>query len=194
MTIANLIQREASRNAVRRAKPAVGLVDSYDPVTHSVKIKHDTEVDDQGAPRITGWIPIRCQAGGAGVSWVIGPSPGDQATIEYLEDDAEAGVCTGFLHNDVDQPPDAASSVAILRHTATGNYFTLNADGSFETFHNGSGNYTKSDVSGNLISHIKTAGNGFVYLGGDPNATPTPVFSPVATVAGPSPFVMGRIS
>lgn len=192
---ANFIRAEIARFVSRHNRGMVGFIDAYDPQDHTAKVKFPTELDANGQPRISGWLPIQAQAGGAGASWIIGPQVGDQCTVEHIEGSSEAGKITGFLHNTVDTPPTAQSSEAVLRHTPTGNYFKLNADGSFQHFHVASKNYAKVDKNGNLISHIQQPpGTTFVYLGGDPAASPTPVFSPVSTVAGPSPYLMGRMS
>jgi len=116
--LASLMRREASRNSVAVAKEHVGTVDSYDATNHAVKVSFGTELDDNGQPRISGWIPLRTQSGGANSSWVIGPTPGDQAVVSYLEGDPESGHVTGFIHNDVDKPPVVQSGEAHLKTKA----------------------------------------------------------------------------
>ncbi len=187
----NIVRREIARFQTRHNRKMVGFIDSYNPNDHTAKVKYPTELDANGNPRISGWIPFQAQAGGAGASWIIGPAIGDQCTTEHLEGDSEAGVITGFLHNTVDTPPNAASGQAILRHTSTGNYFTLNTDGSFQWVHKATGNYHKLDASGNATTYISSTSQQH-YLGGDP--AKGGAFSPVATVAGPSPYAQARIS
>ncbi|HYA07477.1 MAG TPA: phage baseplate assembly protein V [Xanthobacteraceae bacterium] len=187
----NIIRREIARFQTRHNRKMVGFIDSYNPNDHTAKVKFPTELDVDGNPRITGWMPFQAQAGGAGASWVIGPAIGDQCTVEHLEGDSEAGVITGFLHNTVDTPPNAASGQAILRHTQSGNYFTLNPDGSFQWVHKATGNYHKLRKDGSAATYISSTSQQH-YIGGDPDEAGT--FSPVATVAGPSPYAQARIS
>jgi hypothetical protein len=111
----DLMRRETGRAESTRARSMVGIVDAYDPNEHAVKVKFLTEVDDDGKPRISGWLRIRTAAGGATGSLVIGPTVGDQAVVEHHEGDAEGGHVTGFLHNDTDRPPNAASGAGVLK-------------------------------------------------------------------------------
>lgn len=187
--ILNLVRVEIERYQSRHNRKMVGLIDSYNPTDHTAKVKFPTELDENDNPRITGWIPIQTQSGGGGSSWVLGPSIGDQATVEYLEGDSEAGHVTGFLHNTTDTPPSAASGQAILRHTASGNYFTLNADGSFQTFHKSTGNYQVMDASGNFATYLASTAQQH-YLGGHPAKGGS--FSPVMTAAGQSLYAQAR--
>lgn len=189
--IENLIRREISRAWARFNHEMVGYIDSYKPQDHTAKVKFPTELDAQGNPRISGWLPFKATAGSkTGISWVIGPQIGDQCTVSHLEGDSESGVITGFLHNVTDTPPSAASGQAILQHNTTGNFFTINTDGSMQYVHKATGNYVKVDASGNITANIKSGTQH--YIGGDPALGHT--MSPLATVAGPSPFAQARIS
>lgn len=190
--ILNLVRGEIERYQSRHNRKMVGLIDSYNAADHTAKVKFPTELDANGNPRITGWIPIQTQSAGAGTSWVFGPVVGDQCTVEYLEGDSESGHVTGFLHNTTDTPPSAASGQAILRHTGTGNYFTLDTDGSFKTLHKSSGNYVKVDASGNMTALIVDPTKTQHYIGGDPALGHT--MSPIVTVDGPSIYGQARFS
>ena len=190
--ILNLVRGEIERYQSRHNRKMVGLIDSYNPTDHTAKVKYPTELDVDGKPRITGWLPFQVQSGGGGTSWVFGPVIGDQVTVDHLEGDSEAGVISGFLHSMTDTPPSAESGQAILRHTASGNYFTLNKDGSFQTTHKSSGNFVKLDASGNIVANIANPATTQHYIGGDPSLGH--VMSPISTVAGPSPYGQARFS
>lgn len=193
MKIIDIIRREVERGLLRRARSAVGIIDAYDPNEHAVKVKFDTELDDDGNPRISGWIPLRTNSASAkGVSFVIGPQPGDQAHVEYLEGDPENGVVSGFNHNDVDRPPKVASGQAILQHNSTGNFLTLGADGSLQFMHKSTGNYTNVDKNGNVATYIADPGQTQHYIGGDPTKGGT--FARTMTESGPSPYSKTRVS
>lgn len=114
----DLIQREIGRFFNRIPKAHVGLIDSWDATNHAAKVKHATEVDSNGNPRISGWIPARLAAGGANGSWVIGPTPGDQVIVDYLDGDPDSPYVAGFLHNDVDRAPVVQSGEAHLKTKA----------------------------------------------------------------------------
>jgi len=155
-SLRNLIRGEISRFQSRHNKEMVGFIDSYNPQDHTAKVKYPTELDVNGNPRITGWLPFKTQSGGAGSSWVLGPSVGDQCATSHLEGHSESGMITGFLHNTVDTPPLAQSGEAILRHTPTGNFTKMAQDGSFTIFHKATGNTFVMQPSGAFVT---TAGN-----------------------------------
>jgi uncharacterized protein involved in type VI secretion and phage assembly len=189
--ILNIIRREIERFQSRSNHEMVGYIDSYNKADHTAKVKFPTELDAKGNPRITGWIPFKVAAGGAGASWIIGPKVGDQCTVSYLEASSEAGTITGFLHNIKDTPPVAASGEAVLRHTSTGNMFMLNADGSFQTTHKATGNYVKLDKDGNITANL--TGGKQHYVGGDPALGH--VMLPLKLSDGTnSPYAQGRKS
>lgn len=168
----NLIRREIERFQTRTNHETAGYIDSYNPNDHTAKVKFPTELDADGNPRITGWLPFKVAAGGAGSSWVIAPTVGDQCTVGYLEGSSESGTINGFLHNVKDTPPTVQSGEGMLRHTSTGNYIKLRKDGSF-------------------TANIKSGTQH--YLGGDPDLGH--VMVPVMLSDGtPSPFVQGRKS
>jgi uncharacterized protein involved in type VI secretion and phage assembly len=187
----NLIHREIARSAMSRPKRMIGLVDGYNSADHTCKVKLLTDLDDQNQPKITGWLPIGTQgASENGVSFVVGPSVGDQVIIDYAEGDAEAGHVSHFLHNTIDQPPNVASGAAVLQHNQSGNRFAINVDGSMMMLHKASTNYVKLDKNGNITANV-TAGTQH-FIGGDPALGHT--MSPVVTSAGPSPFAKARVS
>lgn len=188
--VMNMVRGEMARFVSLSNREMVGFIDSYKDSDHTAKVKYPTELDPDGNPRITGWLPFKVAAGGASASWVIAPAIGDQCTVAHLGGDSEAGTITGFLHNIVDTPPNVKEGEGVLRHTKTGNTFKLNADGSFQTTHKATGNYVKVDADGNISANI--TGGKQHYIGGDPALGHT--MSPLATVAGPSPFAQARIS
>jgi hypothetical protein len=57
----NLIWREISRAAMARPKRQIGLIDSYNNNDPTCKVKLFTDLDDDGQPKITGWIPFGMQ-------------------------------------------------------------------------------------------------------------------------------------
>lgn len=187
--LTNLIRREITRFQSRHNKETAGFIDSYNHNDHTAKVKLPTELDANGNPRITGWLPFKVAAGGAGASWVIGPQIGDQCTVSYLEGDSESGTISGFLHSTAALPPVVMPGEAVLRHTATGNILKLNAQGEMMMMHAATGNYLKVDQSGNLVSFISSPAQQH-YIGGDPSMGGS--FAAIGTAQGPSPFAQAR--
>ena len=187
----NLVRREIFRFQARNNRKMVGFIDSYRDKDHTAKVRFETDLDPNGKPRVTGWLPIRCQGGGAAASWVVAPAINDQCTVEYVEGDSEAGAITGFLHNTKDQPPAVKSSEAILRHTSTGNRLYLADDGSLRFEHNETGNHLKMNKNGDLVGYIKDPGKNQHYIGGNPEMGGN--FARVMTENGPSPYSKARI-
>ena len=101
----NFIHHEIERHLADRKSKRVGLVTSYDPKTHSAKVKL------QPSGQETGWIPIARQHMGNGWGLAIGLTPGDgdttgdQVEVTHHDGDLDAGRITGMYHSDQDQPP-----------------------------------------------------------------------------------------
>lgn len=189
----NYVNREIQAAFTLHTKEMVGYIDSYNKKDHTAKVKFPTELDSDGKPRISGWMPVGVGAGSMkGISWVIGPQVGDQCTVGYLEGDSEAPYIKGFLHNVTDTPPSADSGQAVLQHNTTGNYLTVNTDGTIQIFHKKTGNYSKMDTSGNFVTYLASPAQQH-YLGGDPAKGGT--FLPVMLAdMTPSPYAKARKS
>ena len=108
--LSNLIRREVTRGTTG-LHPTCGVVTSYDPKKHAVKVTHQPDGNESG------WMPILCAAAGKKLSAVHGPSAGDQAIIGYLNGDRESPFIMGFIHSDQDPPPEAKSGETIVQHT-----------------------------------------------------------------------------
>ena len=168
MSITNLIKREIARWHLTQPREMVGLIDSWDPKEHAAKVKILTELDENGDPKITGWMRVRTNSAG-GSSLCIGPKIGDQCTFTHHEGDPEAGIITGFLHNDEDRPPPVAAGEFIFQqpdgggsiHIDAAGVATIKGKGGSSTVHDASGNVTHTDGSGGVIRQS----GGKVYLG-----------------------------
>lgn len=104
------------------APPREGYISSYDADNYAVKVRlqpDDTE---------TGWLPIRVAQAGAGWGIYAAPQVGDLASVEFLEGDPNVGRCTGFLPNEVDQPPSVPAGEIWIKHKA-GQFVKLLSDG-----------------------------------------------------------------
>lgn len=91
----NFIHREVLRVLDRRTRRVPCLVDSYNPLQHTVKVKLQPE------GTLTGWLQIQADQ----VGWQIAPNIGDPGWIEFHEMDRRAAVFVGSNHNDLNPPP-----------------------------------------------------------------------------------------
>ena len=81
----NLIQREVARALKRRGWPRIGLVDSYDPTRHAVKVNFPDEA------KLSGWLPIGSAWTGNGWGLHMAPIIGAQVVVAYHDGDPNAG-------------------------------------------------------------------------------------------------------
>ena len=120
----NLARREIAQFVKRFARQRFGIVTSYDPNTHSVKVNF---MPDE---TLSGWIPIKCHgASSNGMSHVTGPSIGDQAIVHHAEEDSEVGHVSGWIHSEGDPPPLVPSGTHVRKHNPSGNMVTHNGKG-----------------------------------------------------------------
>lgn len=100
----------------------LGVVESYDPNTYSVKVT--LQPDGTG----TGWIPVGSPWVGNGWGLFSPPSPGDQVEIGYQEDDRGAPIARLRLFDVTNMPLPCPSGEFWLVHK-TGAFFKLTNDG-----------------------------------------------------------------
>ncbi len=166
MSLANLMRREDQRG--RAVREMIGEIDSYDPKSHTAKVKFDTDLDNQGQPRISGWLPMRVASAGANGHMVFGPTPGDQVVVHYSESDQEGGVISHFVHNDVHQPPQVESGeFKMIAHNAS----VFIDKNSAVTVDDGGGAKINCDGKGNITITCKTLtvnASGKVAINGKP--------------------------
>jgi phage baseplate assembly protein gpV len=169
MGISNLMRREIGRADNSSARSMVGIVDAYDPNEHAVKVKYLTEVDDDDKPRISGWLRIKTASGGAGGSFVIGPSVGDQCMVHHSEGDAEGGHVSGFIHNDTDRPPVVQSGEAVIT-TKAGVAIKIDKDGNV-SIATTSGNVAMTAQNFTFTGNVAFSGGTLKHNGHDVGST-----------------------
>jgi phage baseplate assembly protein gpV len=98
-SLINLIHREASRVVERLSRENVGVVTSYDPQKHAVKVNMQPEGDT-----LSGWITLRQSQAGNQYGWHVAPMIGDHASLAFHEDDREAATVIGYFFNDKQTP------------------------------------------------------------------------------------------
>jgi uncharacterized protein involved in type VI secretion and phage assembly len=141
--IRDLIQREVERALRRRGWPRIGLVDSYDPNRHSVKVMFPDE------EKLSGWLPIGSAWTGNGWGLHMAPVVGAQVVVSYHDGDTNAGFVSHQLFSRVDIPLPVPAGDMWLQHQ-NGSAVKLHADGLVEV------------VSGNI--QVGTAGAVFHQL------------------------------
>lgn len=119
----NLIRREVVRVMARFAHPVVGIISSYDPTTHAVKVQYQPE------GTLSGWIPLNAAGVGAGFGLFVGPHIGHAVSIGFQEGDREAPFVIGRFATDVETPVSVAEGEIIAKHES-GSAFSLLKDGS----------------------------------------------------------------
>ncbi|MGU3387291.1 phage baseplate assembly protein V [Methylobacterium sp. D53M] len=106
----NMVRREAAQPANARAPIRVAEVTSYDPDTHSVKVKIQPEGQE------TGWMPLGSLHVGDGHGLAIGATEGDQVVLGFIEGDHSAPVVMGRIFSDDQKPPKVKSGEIGIFH------------------------------------------------------------------------------
>ncbi len=143
--LVNLVHREVVRVLDGRTRETAGIVDSYDPVTHSVKMKLQPE------DILTGWMPLRQAQAGNGVGSHMAPSIGDHMSAAFHEDEREAGTVSGAFFNDISKPVSVEA----------GEWRYISPNGKAEFYFKKDGSFEVKDKSG---ASYKADGNGVVTV------------------------------
>ena len=106
----NLIRREVMRAMQQYARPRVGVVTSYDPEQHAVKVQLQPEGHE------TDWIPIASHHIGNGFGVMVAPKVGEQVEVGFQEGDPESPRVMGRLFSDKDKPPKIEAGEVYLKH------------------------------------------------------------------------------
>lgn len=121
----NAMAVAAQRAGDETQKTRIGVVDSYDPTTFSVKVRL------QPSNVLSGWIPIASSYVGNGWGLMAAPTIGDMVCVDAQEGDINAGIMTGSLFNDVDRPLAVPSGEFWLQHRS-GSFIKFLNDGNVE--------------------------------------------------------------
>lgn len=157
----NLVRREVSRMLNLQARDRIGIVDSYDPDRHSVKVRYQPE------NTLSGWLPVGSLMAGNGYGVFFAPTPGDQVEVGFQGGVHEAGIVRMRLFSTTDQPLSVPS----------GEMWAIHQSGSGWKFHNdGTGEIIAASdltltVGGDL--NVNVAGDYNLNVTGDVNAQAT---------------------
>src|SRR5580704_15970547 len=139
----NIIRREAERVVARRAVGVrVGVISSYDPATHAVKLTMQPEGIQ------TGWVSIATDGIGNGFGIYSGPTLGDSVIVAYHEGDKKTPIVIGRLPTN-EETPIPTQSGEIIAQSAFDSFIKLLKDGSV-TLEDQGGGQIKFDGEGNI--------------------------------------------
>lgn len=120
--LANAMRLQAQMASNTTAKPRKGIVSSYNPNTHSVKVRLQPDDDE------TGWLSLAAAAVGNGWGVIFAPAIGDQVDVHFEDGDAGSGfVCSRFF-DDQDRPMPVPSGEFWLVHQS-GSFLKFTSDG-----------------------------------------------------------------
>ncbi len=122
--LAVLINQLIEAALIRREPHRIGVVSSYDPKTHSVKLTRQPEGIE------TGFIPIGTGHIGNGWGVLVGPQIGDQFVMGFVGGDPEVPFIAGRVFSDHETPPNVASGEVLLQHQS-GTKVLFDKEGNF---------------------------------------------------------------
>lgn len=105
-----------------------GIIDSYDPNTHAVKVRRQPEDPDNPAASLSNWMPLPTLAVGAGFGMQASPNIGDMVLVGHIDGDANDQVVLGYFFNDIDYPPGAQAGEFYYIHKS-GSFIKFTSDG-----------------------------------------------------------------
>jgi uncharacterized protein involved in type VI secretion and phage assembly len=117
------MRQQAAMSSLDVSKPRTGLITSYDPARHAVKVA----IQPEGV-EVAGWIPLGAAGVGNGFGIVCGPNIGDMVQVTFSEGDNRAPRITGRFFSTVDVPPAAPSGDTYIVHKS-GSALKFNGDG-----------------------------------------------------------------
>lgn len=148
--IEDVVRRIVDQMLSRRPHTRVGVVTSYDPNRHAVKVIQQPEGSESG------WIPISTPHVGNNFGVAIGLTPGDQVVIGYHEDDLESPFVSGRLHSDQERPPVAQSGEIVIQTPNT----LIKVDSSSNISVTTTGNLTINATGNIALTSAKLTHNG----------------------------------
>ncbi|GJH22421.1 hypothetical protein CBA19CS22_37785 [Caballeronia novacaledonica] len=120
------MRQQASLSSLDVSKPRTGLITSYDPNKHAVKVTIQPEGVDAA-----GWIPLGAVGVGNGFGVLCAPNIGDMVLIEFSEGNSRAPRIVGRFFSTVDIPPAVPSGETWIVHKS-GSFMKFHNDGSIE--------------------------------------------------------------
>lgn len=149
-SIKHLIQLEIARALTQIHPHRIGVVSSYDPATHSVKLLRQPEGVE------TGFLPLNAHHIGNGWGVMVGPQIGDQFVIGHVLGDVDTPFIAGRLFSDQEKPPSVQSGEMLFQHQK-GHKLFFDQNGGVTIYHAAKGGVMAFDASGNITHDAKGA-------------------------------------
>jgi uncharacterized protein involved in type VI secretion and phage assembly len=134
--LANAMSQRAALAMLDLSKPLTGIVTSYDPAKHAVKVT----IQPEGV-EVAGWIPLGAIGVGNGFGIVCGPSLGDMVQVAFSEANPAAPRILGRFFSNVNVPPAVPSGDTYIVHKS-GSALKFNGDGTITVAATSSITYT----------------------------------------------------
>jgi uncharacterized protein involved in type VI secretion and phage assembly len=116
--------------------PRTGIITSYDPKKHAVKVA----IQPEGV-EVAGWIPLGAAGVGNGFGIVCGPNLGDMVQIAFDNGSPNAPRIVGRFFSNVNMPPAVPSGDTYIVHQS-GSALKFNGDGTITVAATSSITYT----------------------------------------------------
>lgn len=133
----------------RRQPQRIGVVSSYDPKTHAIKLMRQPESIE------TGFLPHHALHVGNGWGVMVGAQVGDQYVLGHVNGDVEVPYIAARIFSDKDKPPVVKSGEILAQHQK-GHKLFFAEDGSVTLYHAAVGGNITFDKDGNLTADAKS--------------------------------------
>jgi uncharacterized protein involved in type VI secretion and phage assembly len=134
--LANAMSQRAALAMLDLSKPLTGIITSYDPAKHAVKVT----IQPEGV-EVAGWIPLGAIGVGNGFGIVCGPNLGDMVQVAFSESNPAAPRILGRFFSNVNVPPAVPSGDTYIVHKS-GSALKFNGDGTITVTATSSITYT----------------------------------------------------
>jgi uncharacterized protein involved in type VI secretion and phage assembly len=168
--------------------PRTGLITSYDPKKHAVKVA----IQPEGV-EVAGWIPLGAIGVGNGFGIVCGPNLGDMVQVAFDNASPNAPRIVGRFFSNVNMPPAVPSGDTYIVHQS-GSALKFNGDGTINVAATSSITYTATQhhfvgpvqMDSTLLVKQTMTGQGGMAVSGDNGSgnasTVTGNFNTVGTI------------
>ncbi|HDR9003060.1 TPA: hypothetical protein QDA99_006577 [Burkholderia vietnamiensis] len=121
--LANMSRMQSDLQGQGSAQPRTGIVSSYDPDRHAVKVMMQPENVE-----LVGWIPLSALGVGNGFGVLVGPNIGDMVQITFNEGNERAPRVTARFFSNANPPVAVQSGETWVVHKS-GSTVKLTNDG-----------------------------------------------------------------
>lgn len=147
--LANAMRTQSGLQDGGRSQAKIGVVSSYNPATHQVKVFYEPEHIESG------WMPVGTIGIGNGWGLAVGPAIGDQMLVLFDGGEFDSGVIVARLFSVTQQAiPVPTGEIWMVHKTTSSLKFLTNGDVNVTTAGN-----LNATVAGNLTANIAGSGS-----------------------------------